>query len=247
MNETTYISRRTTQAGKSLSVRRRRGFTLVELLIVIAIIALLAGMIFPITKALNRSKLRTRAKGELALLETAIQSYKSKVGVYPPDNPGNPYVHQLYYELLGTVTTNVGGQTFYRTLDGSSQIPADPGGLSAIFGPRVTGIMNTARPGAGDEASGGQNFLRTLNANQVGLLTGNANGPRIICSSVPWPESHPAHPIPARKTLNPWRYVSSGPTNNPNTFDLWLDIIVDGKTNRISNWSREPLVVYEGP
>lgn len=227
----------TLPSGKS------RGFTLVELLIVIAIIALLAGMVFPITKALNRTKLRTRAKGELALLETAIQSYKTKVGVYPPDNPGNPYVHQLYYELMGTVTTNVGGVTYYRTVDGSSRIPADPGALSAIFGPRVSGIMNTARPGGGDEATGGQNFLKTLPPNQVGLLTADPSGARVISSSVPWPEAHVYQPIPGLPTLNPWRYVSSNPTNNPNSFDLWVDIIVDGKTNRISNWSREPLIV----
>ncbi|HOW79554.1 MAG TPA: hypothetical protein PK406_08895, partial [Verrucomicrobiota bacterium] len=43
--------------------------------------------------------------------------------------------------------------------------------------------------------------------------------------------------------LNPWRYNSSNPTNNPNSFDLWMDIAVGGKTNRICNWSDKPLVV----
>lgn len=231
----------------ALRPTRRRGFTLIELLVVIAIVALLAGMIFPITKALNRTKLRTRAKGELAQLETAIQAYKTKIGVFPPDNPDNPRVNQLYYELLGTMLTNAGGRAYYRTLDGSSQVAADPAELGAIFGPKVSGFMNTARPSAGDEASGGQNFLKSLNANQVGLLGSDPAGPRIIGSSVPWPQQHSAQPIPNRPTLNPWRYNSSNPTNNPGSYDLWLDFILDGKTNRIGNWSRDPVVIYEGP
>jgi hypothetical protein len=40
--------------------------------------------------------------------------------------------------------------------------------------------------------------------------------------------------------INPFRYVSSNPTNNPSSFDLWVDVVVGGKTNRISNWSDKP-------
>ena len=46
--------------------------------------------------------------------------------------------------------------------------------------------------------------------------------------------------MPMANPLNPWRYVSSNPTNNPGEFDLWVDIIVGGKTNRICNWSDKP-------
>lgn len=224
-------------------VRRRArvcGFTLIELLIVIAIIALLAGMIFPITKALNRTKLRTRAKGELAQLQTAIESYKAKLGVYPPDNPGNPVTNQLYYELVGTVVTKdpqAPLATAYQTKDGGALIRA--GALPAVFGLKVTGLVNAARDLGGDEASGGYNFFKTIKPNQVGLLP---SGARVIASSVGWPTELPFQPIPAVRGLNPWRYNSSNPTNNPGSYDLWLDIIVDGKTNRISNWTREVLI-----
>jgi hypothetical protein len=40
--------------------------------------------------------------------------------------------------------------------------------------------------------------------------------------------------------LNPIRYNSSSPTGNSKTYDLWVDIVVGGKTNRISNWSENP-------
>ena len=112
--------------------RRRAGFTLIELLIVIAIIALLASMVFPITKALNRTKLRNRARGELAQLQTAIDAYKAKYGIYPPDNfykVGNkeilsPRINQLYFELFGTERNPDGS---WKTLDGGAQI--SPGKL----------------------------------------------------------------------------------------------------------------------
>ena len=41
-------------------------------------------------------------------------------------------------------------------------------------------------------------------------------------------------------TINPWSYNSSNPTNNPGSYDLWMDIYSSGKTNRISNWSPNP-------
>jgi prepilin-type N-terminal cleavage/methylation domain-containing protein len=228
----------------SKAASKRRGllaFTLIELLVVIAIIAILASMIFPITKSLNRTKLRTRAKGELEQVQTAIESYKSKVGVYPPDNPDNPALNQLYYELIGTISTNVAGGLVYVTLDGSANIPA--AALPSAFGPKVKGFVNTAKPSGGDEASGGFNFFKGIRANQIGLLPVVSGViPRVLSCSILWPQEVAFQPIPAVKTLNPWRYNSSHPTNNPSSYDLWVDIVVDGKTNRISNWSKEVLI-----
>lgn len=71
----------------------RRGFTLTELLIVIAIIAVLAGLIA--AAAVNALK-RGRQAGvllEIKNLSTAIENFKNETGVYPPNgmnpNPQN--------------------------------------------------------------------------------------------------------------------------------------------------------------
>jgi prepilin-type N-terminal cleavage/methylation domain-containing protein len=228
--------------------RERRGFTLIELLIVIAIIGLLAGMIFPITKALNRTKLRTRARGELALLETAIESYKAKVGVFPPDNlvPAgntshvNPRINQLYFELFGTTASVAadGKITEFRTLDGSAGL--NPTQVNALF--HTASFVNTTK-GSGDEGAVAQNFLRHLNPNQyVELKPTPVNAARFIVSSVPGPTDSGDNML-GLKNFNPWQYNSSKPQYNPNTYDLWVDVLIDGKTNRISNWSREPILV----
>ena len=45
------------------------------------------------------------------------------------------------------------------------------------------------------------------------------------------------------KKINPWHYNVSNPINNPGSYDLWMDIVLRGKTNRICNWSESPLIV----
>ena len=43
--------------------------------------------------------------------------------------------------------------------------------------------------------------------------------------------------------LNPWRYNSSNPTNNPGSYDLWMQLSIGGTTNSqtilICNWSKQ--------
>src|SRR5262245_28983231 len=124
------VSRFTPYLSRSLPA-----FTLIELLVVIAIISILAALIIPIGKAVNRTKIRSKARGELAMLEMAIENYKTKMGHYPPDNPDNPGRNQLYFELEGTILTN----GVFQTLDGSGQIRMNQ--LPNSFGAKVTGII----------------------------------------------------------------------------------------------------------
>ena len=64
-----------------------RGFTLIEMLVVIAIIGILASLIFPVTAAVARARIRKSASAQLMQATTAIEEYKTKLGYYPPDNP----------------------------------------------------------------------------------------------------------------------------------------------------------------
>jgi prepilin-type N-terminal cleavage/methylation domain-containing protein len=211
----------------------RNAFTLIELLIVIAIIALLAALVMPITTAVNKAKIRKKTIAEMEQLITSIENYKAQVHNYPPDNPGNPkFINQLYYELSGTSVTN----DVYTTLDGSATIAASTFGTA--FGTPVTGFVNATKGGGnGDEGINAQKFLKELKSPQIG----DVGGTKILVASVGWTGEAGSAPIPGT-TLNPWRYVSSNPTNNPGTYDLWVDVYVSGKTNRICNWSKEPLV-----
>jgi len=211
-------------------------FTLIELLVVISVIAILASLIFPVTAAVNAAKMKNRAKAELAEIETAIQRYQTKLGHYPPDNPANPALNQLFYELMGTTNNGI----TYVTLDGSSSIPVN--GVSAAFSPKVTGFVNSTRGSSGDEASSATKFLTALKPNQMVKLP---SGPTVLVG-VPWQKGPPPFnfdPLNNAPGVNPWRYNSSSPTNNPNSYDLWIELRIGSKTFLICNWSKQPLPI----
>ena len=170
--------------------------------------------------------------------------YKARIGAYPPDNPGNAVTNQLYYELQGMIFNQ--GKGGFTTLDGS--VTLTPANLAAAYGPNVTGFMNASGTSRNsDETSSAVNFLKTgLRPNQVSLLS---NGANLLVCSVPWESPDPTNvivpspPAPPFPKINPWRYVSTNPTNNPGRYDLWVDLYLRGKIYRVNNWSKEPLLV----
>jgi prepilin-type N-terminal cleavage/methylation domain-containing protein len=205
--------------------RKGPAFTLVELLVVIAIMGILAALIVPTISRINAMRAISKTKTELKEVESWIVEYKAKRGYYPPDNAGNPVTNQLYYELSGTVFAN----GVYRTLDGNSTV--NPTTLPGDFGgSTVKGFVNTMKEPR-DEGMAAQKFIKELKPGQVAEFQSSL---KILVGSVGWdPKSSPTI-IPG---ANPFRYVSTNPEHNPGSFDLWIDIYVQGKTNRISNWS----------
>ena len=220
-------------------------FTLIELLVVIAIIAVLASLIFPVVGAIKRRATLTKVETEMKQVATAIDLYKEKLGFYPPDNPGTPQFNQLYFELLGTEPYKEGNVDYYRTLDGAAKIRS--GSVSAAFGPNVTAFLNTTK-GSADDAPPAKNFLKGIKPGQYAEGTCRNVLIRVLTCSVPWPNNLPPvisvfSPSDPGINPNPWRYRSSAPTNNPGSYDLWADVLIAGKTNRISNWSQQPQLV----
>jgi prepilin-type N-terminal cleavage/methylation domain-containing protein len=217
-------------------------FTLIELLIVIAIIAILASLIFPITGALDKKKKIAVAQTQLKALEAAIDGYKTKLGYYPPDNTNNPAVNPLYFELLGTTNDGAGkpAPTTWVTMDNSAQVNNSL--LVSLFS--LQGLANTSTRAHSDDAgAAATTFLNNLTPNQIGVINTNPTVEILVCS-VEWPATinpSPSSPIPTSPTLNPWHYVSTHPTNNTSTYDLWVDVVSGKKTNRVSNWSTTPI------
>lgn len=66
-----------------------RAFTLIEVLVVIGIIAVLAGLLIPTIGKLRREAGRNRAKADLATIATALDAYKLDFGDIPRPDPAS--------------------------------------------------------------------------------------------------------------------------------------------------------------
>jgi prepilin-type N-terminal cleavage/methylation domain-containing protein len=224
------------------------GFTLIELLTVIAIMALIAAMIFPVAGAVKKHQYISTATGELKQIQNWLEDYKAKYGTYPPGNALPPSTYTLpqhysmfsplYYELSGVTITNTAAGTVFTTLDHGAQISS--ANASTAFG--LGGFINCSK-GVGEDASPARDYMLGLKANQIcsvqsaGINISNlvttVQGPDTSYNPLNFPTTSPygSGPYP-----NPFRYICPG-TNNPSSYDLWIQLSISHKMYLICNWS----------
>ncbi|MBM3879350.1 MAG: type II secretion system protein [Verrucomicrobia bacterium] len=214
----------------------RVGFSLIELLTVIGIIGLLAAMGVGLSGVASRKSKEAAVKSERDNLVTAIEAYRVDHNQYPPDNARNgfnyqPALHPLYYELVGTLSIGQGLE--YQTADRQERITAQD--LQKYF--NVGGLVNSAvAPGQP------KNYLPNLKFKQRREIS-TVDDIEVLAVPVDWPTPFLAQaPLAGFTTdatlrrINPWQYVSTRPTNNPTTFDLWAEVMI-GKERRVfGNW-----------
>ena len=87
-----------------LSTRRARGFTLMELLVVISIIVILAALTVGGFNYANQKQARSKAKLQIELLQNALEEYKMDTGGYPvhPVSNGKNGTAKVYKALYPT-------------------------------------------------------------------------------------------------------------------------------------------------
>jgi general secretion pathway protein G len=71
---------------RASSLRARGAFTILELLVVITIIIVLAGLILSTVGYVQKKGARSRAEAEIAAMSAALESYKADNGIYPTEN-----------------------------------------------------------------------------------------------------------------------------------------------------------------
>ncbi|MGC3957911.1 MAG: type II secretion system protein [Verrucomicrobiota bacterium] len=212
----------------------RLAFTLIELLVVIAVIGVLAALIFPAVGAIKIGAIKKRVQSELKYVESAIEAYKDNVKVYPPENRNNPALNPLYYELAGTKLAG----SEYQPLVGSGNITV--ANLNVFFGAgNVTGFLNVSR-GSEDELKVAKDCLPGLRPAQYLEVQTNGVSGIVLGTREKGPAPFMLSDAAGLASINPFRYLSSSATNNAGRFDLWVDVLINGKTNRFSNWRDKP-------
>ncbi len=108
--------------------RTESAFTLVELLIVIAIIAILASLVLAAAGGVQKKGARSRTEGEIAAIVAAMESFKADNGDYPTNNLTNSSAC-----LVTNLMPTNGGKVYYefktKWLDASNNY-LDPFGNS---------------------------------------------------------------------------------------------------------------------
>ncbi len=79
------VKRLTNRLGAWHKRRYKTAFSLIELLVVIGVIIILAGLILSTVGYVQKKGARSRAETEIAAMSAACESYKADNGIYPRD------------------------------------------------------------------------------------------------------------------------------------------------------------------
>lgn len=142
---------------RELPCRRAAGFTLLELLVVVVIIGLLAGLVVPrYFDTLEKSKSKI-VRAQLDAFDKALEQYRLDVGTLPTDEQG-----------LNALITAPSGVASWQGPYLKSAVPPDPWGHAYIYKLASTGREADVISYGADGQPGG-----TGEAKDISLLSPN--------------------------------------------------------------------------
>jgi prepilin-type N-terminal cleavage/methylation domain-containing protein len=172
--------------------RKRTGFTIIELLAALGIIALMAGLLLPALSMVRRAAKETKQKAQFTTISLALTTFKNDYGDYPPS-------YWTLSPVPGPSDNYCGAQKLTEALLGWDLLGFHPNsawradGLDAGNGP---GTYDPAKardndgdgvPDSFDERKGHYLELSTTNAFRLGNIFNNtaplAPNPFVLCDA----------------------------------------------------------------
>ncbi|MBU6402438.1 MAG: hypothetical protein KGS61_19130 [Verrucomicrobia bacterium] len=160
-------------------------------------------------------------------VEAALEAYQARFGFYPPDHvvrrqplTVDPVRNPLVYELAGVLYNPTN-----KTFELEHLEPADAKYVLDFF--QCTGFKNCGqRP---------QEIRRLLALSPLPVRQLHDDPDVFVLAyQVPWEGLAPE--VVEQFQVSPWRYVASGPTNNPGRYDLWLEVRTRRQSVIVGNW-----------
>ena len=140
-----------------LTRRRRHGFTLVEMLLVLVILAVLAAIVIPKFSGRSQQAKETAAKSQIASFELALDSFEVDTGFYPQGSAG-----------LNALVNQPSGAQNWKGPYLKQGIPLDPWGNPYVYNfpgknnPKGYDLMSMGPDGR----AGGDDDITNWNANK---------------------------------------------------------------------------------
>ncbi len=204
-----------------------RAFTIIEVLLVIAIIIILAGLILSTVGYVQKKGARSRAEAEIAAMSAALESYKADNGIYPRDATKTDQVDPAASPIPTTAT-----QFLYEQLSGNSATNLQPiSGAKSYFAFKPQMLFGISGNSATNlqPISGAKSYFAFKPQMLFGTKDSNGNLTSVSYIRDPFGNSY------GYSTLK-----ASGGTGGYNpTFDLWSiadDSSGTNQTKWIKNW-----------
>jgi type II secretory pathway pseudopilin PulG len=111
---------------------RYNAFTLIELIVVVGIIIVLAGLVLSTVGYARKKSARARAETEIAAMSAACENYKADNGVYPSNANTNGLDARMMGNPTGTTDPTYSNTSVYLyiTLSGDTNANRNPTGKS---------------------------------------------------------------------------------------------------------------------
>ena len=201
-------------------MNKRHAFTLIEMLVVIAIISIVATLVVHMNVLAQAKKRQAQVEGDKEKLKLMIENYQSKLNFYPPDNgslanyslanyaanyDGWAATNPLLYELTGAINSTTTNQTI-QLFDGTNVASTI---FSNLFGRSAVANANPDEPHSFYIPQPKEYTNYDAVTGLKGLLVPVSLGPNIN---------------------NFWHYDASSPNrHNLSSYDLWAEYLSASK------------------